>query len=81
MCVALTDNLVNDARERCGGVDDNAVFRDAFFRVIQSRSDFPFRLFSAPVSWVHCHPLIDPPVHCVKVNFKDKNAVKQIDEL
>jgi hypothetical protein len=81
ICVALTDNLVNDARERCGGVDDHTVFRNAFFRSVQSRSDFPFRLFSAPVSGVHCHPLSNPPVHCVKVNFKDKNAVKQIDEL
>ena len=81
LCIALTNDLVNDVRKRCGRVDDHTVFRNGFFRLIQARSDVPFRCFSAPVSRVHCHSLINPPVHGVKVNLKDKNAIEQIDEL
>lgn len=79
--VASADDLVNDARERCGGVDAHAVFRKVLFRLMQSRNEFPFRLFPAPVMWVQCHSLIKPPVQGVKVDLKDKNAVKHIDEL
>ena len=39
---ALTEDLVNDVRERCGGVDYNAVFRNVFFRLMQSHNEFPF---------------------------------------
>jgi len=45
----LTNDLVNDARDRCGGVDQDAVFRNVFFRLMQSRNEFSFRLFSAPL--------------------------------
>jgi len=45
----LTNDLVNDARDRCGGVDQDAVFRNVVFRLMQSRNDFPFRLPSAPL--------------------------------
>src|ERR1700691_951064 len=73
ICFALPDDLVNDARERCGSVDDNTLFRNVSFRFMQSRNEFPFRLFSAPLIF---RSLIKPPVQCVKVDLKDKNAVK-----
>ena len=34
---------------------------------------FPFRLFSAP--FIFCS-LVQPPVQCVKIDLKDKDAVK-----
>ncbi len=71
----MTDDLVNDARDRCGTVDYNTVFRNVFFRLMQSRNEFPFRLFSAPLIF---RSLVKPPVQCVKVDLKDKNAVKGI---
>jgi hypothetical protein len=53
-----SEYLVNDTRERYGGVDDDAVFRNVFFRLMQVHSDIPLLWFSAPVSWVQCHSLI-----------------------
>ena len=47
---------------------------------MQSSNYLPFRWFCAPVSWVQCHSLIYPPVQGLKVDLKDKNAVKKIDE-
>ena len=76
--ICLTEDLINDARERDGGVDDNTVSWNLFFRLMQSRNDFPFRWPSAPLIF---RSLLYPPVHCVKVDFQDKNSVKQIDEL
>ena len=72
----VTDDLVNDAHERCGGVDDDTVFRYIFFRLMQARNDFPFRLFSAPLIWISAASPVKPPVQCVKVDFKEKEAVK-----
>jgi hypothetical protein len=40
---------------------------------MQSRNEFPFRLFSPPLI---IRSRVKPPVQCVKVDFKDKNAVK-----
>ena len=40
---------------------------------MQSRNEFPFRSFSAPLIF---RSLVKPPVQCVKVDLKDKNAVK-----
>jgi len=72
----LTKDLVNHARDGRGGVDYNAVFRNVFFRLMQSRNEFPFhRLSAAPLI---VRSLVKPPIQCVKVDFKDKNAVKQI---
>ena len=55
MCVALTKDLVHDARERCDRVDENTVLRKGCFRVIRvihAHRDFPFLWCSAPISWV-----------------------------
>ena len=76
MCVALTKDLVHDARERCGSVDDRTVLRKGCFRVIHAHSDFPFLWCSAPISWVQCDSLINPPETGVQVDRKDKHAVK-----
>ena len=40
---------------------------------MQSRNEFAFRLVSAPLIF---HSFVKPPVQCVKVDFKNKNAVK-----
>src|SRR5579859_1117578 len=75
-CIAQTEDLINDARERCGGVDDDGVFRNVLLRLMQSHSEFSFPWFSTEVSWVQCHSLINPPVHRVHVDVQDKRAVK-----
>jgi len=69
-------DLVNDARDRRGGVNYNTVFRSIFFRLMQARNDFPFRLFSDPLIWISAASPVKPPVRCVKVDFKEKDAVK-----
>jgi hypothetical protein len=74
ICSAPTNDLVNDARHRRGGVDDNAVLRNVFFRLVQSRDESPPRRLSAAPLGVR--PLVKPPIQCVKVDFKDKNAVE-----
>ena len=74
ICFALTNDFVNDARDRRGGVGRNAVLRNVFFRLMQSRDEFPFRWLSAAPLGVR--PLVKPPIQRVKVDFKDKNAVE-----
>ena len=69
----MTNDLVNDVRDRCGGVDYDTVFRNVFLCLMQSRNELPFRLVSAPLIF---HSFVKPPVQCVKVDVKDKNAVK-----
>jgi hypothetical protein len=68
-------NLIhNEFKRPCG------VYRHApgcvFFRLMQSRNEFPLRWFCAPVIWVQRHSLVKPAVQGVKVNLKDKNAIK-----
>jgi hypothetical protein len=70
----LTKDLVNDALDGHGGVDCNSVFRNVFFRLMQSRNEFPFRRLSAAPLIVRS--LVKPPVQCAKVDLKDKSAVK-----
>ncbi len=72
----VTKDLVNDAHDGRGGVDYNTVFRSVFFRLMQSHNEFSFFWFSTPVIWISAASLVKPPVQCVKVNFKDKDAVK-----
>jgi hypothetical protein len=71
----MAKDFVHDADKRRCGIYDDATARDAFFRLIQARRDFPFLWFSAPVSWVPCHSLINPPETGVKVDFKNKHAI------
>jgi hypothetical protein len=42
ICFNLMKDFVNHVRDRCGGVDYNPVFGNAFFRLIQASNDFPF---------------------------------------
>ncbi|HLZ56170.1 MAG TPA: hypothetical protein VKR06_04415 [Ktedonosporobacter sp.] len=72
----MTEDLVNDAHERWAGVDDDTVFRYSFFCLMQTHNGFSFLWSSAPVSWVQCHSLINPPKTGVKVDIKEKHAVK-----
>jgi hypothetical protein len=78
---AFRQDLTHHLFKRSCGVYCHAAARYCFSRLMQSSNDFPFRWFCAPVSWVQCYSFINPPVQGVKVNLKDKNAVKQIDEL
>ena len=74
ICFALTNDFVNDARDRCGGVDRDAVLWNVFFRLMQSRNQFTFRWLSAAP--LRVRSLIKPPIQCVKVDFEDENAVE-----
>ncbi len=76
---AMTNDFVNDARNRCGGVDYHSVLRNIFFRLMPSRDEFPFsRNPAAPFTVRSC---VKPPIQCVKVDFKDKDAVEQVQKL
>ncbi len=43
---------------------------------MQAHSEFPFLWFSAEVSCVQCHSLINPSVLGIQVDIQDKHAVK-----
>lgn len=45
---------------------------------MQSHNKFPFFGLPAPLI---LRPLVKPPVQCVNVDLKDKDAIKQIYEL
>jgi hypothetical protein len=75
----LANDLVNDVCDRCGGVDRDPVLRDVFFRLMQSRNEFPFLWLSAAP--LRVGSLVKPSLQCVDVDFKDEDAVEQIDEL
>lgn len=72
ICFALTDDLVNDARDRCPGVDYNTVFRNVFFHLMQSRNERAFRLFSAPLIFRSLvKPLVQYP------GWRPRNPIQQ----
>ena len=73
----MAKDFVHDADKRLCCIYDDAAAGYVFFRSMQSRNEFLFLWFSAPVSWVSRHALINPPIQCVKVvDLKNKNAVK-----
>lgn len=73
----MAKDFVNNADKRLSCIYDSAAVGYVFFRSMQSRNEILFLWFSAPVSWVSRHALIQPPIQCVKVvDLKHKNAVK-----
>ena len=73
----MTKDFVHDADKRLCCIYNDAIAGYVFFRSMQSRNEFPFLWFSAPVRWVSLHALIKPPIQCVKVvDLKNKNAIK-----
>ena len=73
----MAKDFVHNADKRLCCIYDDAAAGDVFFRSMQSRNEFLFLWFSAPVRGVSCHALIKPPIQCVKVvDLKNKNAVK-----
>ena len=69
------NNFIHDADKRLCCIEYDAAAGYVFFRLMQARNDFPFLWFSAPVSWVQCHSLINPPETGVKVDLKSKHAI------
>jgi len=47
--VALAEDLVNDARGRCGGVDRHTVVRDVLLRQVESPDELALRWSAAPL--------------------------------
>lgn len=73
----MAKDFVHDADKRLCCIYDDAAAGDVFFRSMQSRNEFLFLWFSAPVRRVSRHALIQPPIQCVKVvDLKNKNAVQ-----
>jgi hypothetical protein len=72
-----TKNVVDNLRNRAGSVNGNAVLRRVF-RLMPSHDAFAFRRL--PASPLVVWPLVQPPMQCGKVDFKNKDAVEQIDE-
>ena len=77
----MAQDFVHDADKWLCCIYDDAPTGYVFFCSMQSRNQFLFLWFSAPVRWVPRHTLIKPPIQCVKVvDLKNKNAVKYIYE-
>ena len=73
----MAKDFIHDPDKRLCCIDYNATAGYVLFRSMQSRNEFLFLWFSAPVSWVSHHALIKPPIQCVKVlDLKNKNVVK-----
>ena len=73
----MAKDFVHDAEKRLCCIYDDTAAGYVFFCSMQSRNQFLFLWFSAPVSWVPRHALIKPPIHYAKVvDLKNKNAVK-----
>ena len=73
----MAKDFVHDAGKRLCCIYDDAAAGYVLFRSMQSRNEFLFLWFSAPVSRVSRHALIKPPIHCFKVvDLKNKYAVK-----
>lgn len=73
----MPEDFVHHAGKRLGCIDEDATAGYVFFRSMQSRNEFLFLRFSAPVRWVARHTLIKPPIQGVKVvDFQNKNSVK-----
>jgi hypothetical protein len=70
----LTKDLVNDVRDRCGGFDYNAVLRNVFFRLMQSRNEFPFHWLSAAPLIVRS--LVKPPIQMCQGRLQGQKAIK-----
>lgn len=77
----MTKDFIDDDRDRCSGVDGDAVVGQALSCLMQLGDEFPFRWSSAPVVGVGEHAFVNPPVQGFEVDLKDENAVEQMDEL
>src|SRR6201987_2046505 len=73
---SLTKDLIDHLRDRRSGIYYNAVLRNGFFRLMQSHTEFAFFWFSSPIIWISATSRVKRLVHCVKVGFKDEDAVK-----
>lgn len=79
---ACRQNLIDNAGDWRRGVNDDTATRDAFFCCMQSRNEFLLFRFSAEVSWVQRHALVEPSKQCLKVaDLKNKSAVEQINKV
>ena len=65
--------------DRCGGVDDDAVLRDVFLRLMPFHDELAFRRHSAAPLLVRA--LVEPPMQRRKVDIEDEDRVEQVDEL
>ena len=73
----MAKDFVHDADKGLSCIYDDAAAGYVFFRAMQSRNEFLFLWFSAPVSGVSHHALIKPPIQCVKVvDLENKYGVK-----
>lgn len=74
-------DVVDDAFERRAGVDYPSL-GNALPCAVQASNNFPFLGPATPVRGVDQYAFVDPAHHEVNVvDFKNENAVQQIDEL
>jgi hypothetical protein len=76
-CFGLANDVVNDVRKRCGGVDRDAV-RDVFSASMQSHDEIAFRLLCAPFVF---RALIESLFQCLEIYLKHEDPVEQVYEL
>jgi len=73
----MAKDFFHDVDKRLCGIYEDSAAGYVFFRSMQSRKEFLFFWFSAPVSRVSSHAFIKPPIQCVKiVDLKNKNAIQ-----
>ena len=77
-CPTSTKDLVDNVLDRRGRVDDDAVLRDVFLRLMPLHDEVAFRRHSAAPLVVRS--LVEPPMQRGKVDFEDEYGVEQVDE-
>ena len=73
----MTNDVVDDACDGCGGIEHNTVSWKILARAMQSLDELPLLRFSAPLTFT---PLVEPPLQGVTVDVKDENFIEQLDE-
>ncbi len=69
-------DVIDNARERLGGIDENAA-RCLFPSSVQAKDEFAFSRSCAPLA---VRSLVQPPDERVYTDIQDEHAVKEVDE-
>ncbi|MFK4296159.1 hypothetical protein ABH924_001296 [Arthrobacter sp. GAS37] len=79
-CSTQGQDLVDNVRERSGGVDGDATSRNVRLRAMQPEYEVPFRLPARSSPFV-LPPVVEPASEGFGVDLEHEDAVEQVNEL